>query len=339
VVVATFPMPAGTRFEWHTHEDHQLAWAASGVLTVLTSEATWVLPSTRALWIPAGLPHETGSDGRATMRSLYIRPELSPVSWTEPTPVTASPLLAELIGYLGGTLDPDHRAHAEMLLADLLTPMPMTTIQVRLPTSGPARQLAQALRADPSDRRTLEQWGRQVASSERTLARAFTAETGVPFGRWRTLLRLQAALPMLARGEPVGRVASHVGYDTPSAFVAAFRRETGQTPAAYFRSRQDQPRNEPRNAPRDQPGDLSSRNPVYRAANARVSPDSKAVRLTARAPCPTWPSARSSTGRSGPDEVAYCSAAHILYACTGSTRVSLVNTVNSTAGYAVPGTT
>jgi len=225
----------------------------------MTSDATWVLPPTRALWIPAGLPHETGSDGRATMRSLYIRPGLSPVAWTEPTPVAASPLMTELIGYLGGTLDPGHRAHAERLLADLLTPMPMTTIQVRLPTSGPARQLARDLRADPSDRRTLAEWSRQVAASERTLARAFAAETGVPFGRWRTLLRLQAALPRLAHGEAVGRVASRVGYDNPSAFVAAFRRETGLTPAAYFRSRLDLPaarcawrrtRGYPRTAPR-----------------------------------------------------------------------------------------
>lgn len=236
MVVATFPMPPGTRFDWHTHEDHQLAWAPSGVLTVLTADAAWVLPPTRALWIPAGLPHETGSDGRATMRSLYIRPGLSPVSWAEPTPVAASPLLAELIGYLGGVLETEHRAHAETLLVDLLTPMPMTTIQVRLPASGPARRLAEALRADPSDQRTLEQWGRLVAAGERTLARAFAAETGVPFGRWRTLLRLQVALPMLARGEPVSRVASRVGYDTPSAFVAAFRRETGQTPGSFFRS-------------------------------------------------------------------------------------------------------
>ena len=235
VFVATFPMPAGTRFDWHTHEDHQLAWAASGVLTVLTSAATWVLPPTRALWIPAGLPHETASDGRATMRSLYIRPGLSPVAWAEPTPVGASPLLAELIGYLGGPLAAERRAHAEALLADLLAPMPMTTIQVRLPVSEPARQVAQALHDDPSDRRTLAEWGRQVAASGRTLARAFVAETGVPFGRWRTLLRLQAALPMLARGEPVSRVAGRVGYDTTSAFVAAFRRETGQTPGSFFR--------------------------------------------------------------------------------------------------------
>jgi AraC-like DNA-binding protein len=238
-------MPAGTRFEWHTHEDHQLAWAASGVLSVLTSAATWVLPPTRALWIPAGLPHETASDGHATMRSLYIRPRLSPASWTEPTPVAASPLLAELIGYLGGTLEPDHRAHAEVLLADLLTPVPMTTIAVRLPVSAPARQLAQALHANPADHRTLREWGREVAASDRTLARAFGAETGVPFGRWRTQLRLAAALPLLAAGEPVSRVASRVGYDTPSAFVAAFRRETGQTPAAYFRSRQDLPKPQP----------------------------------------------------------------------------------------------
>jgi AraC-like DNA-binding protein len=237
-------MPAGTRFDWHTHEDHQLAWAASGVLTVLTAEATWVLPPTRALWIPAGLRHETASDGgRATMRSLYIRPGLFPAPWIEPqgaarpTPVKASPLLAELIGYLGQPgLDPGRRAHAETLLADLLTPVPVTTIAVRLPTSPTARRVAEALRAEPADRRTLRDWGREVGASERTLARAFTAEAGLPFGRWRTLLRLQAALSMLAAGDPVSRVAGRVGYDTASAFTAAFRRETGQTPSSFFKS-------------------------------------------------------------------------------------------------------
>ena len=235
VFVATFPMPAGTRFDWHTHEDHQLAWAASGVLTVLTGAATWVLPPTRALWIPAGLPHETASEGRATMRSLYIRPGLSPVRWTQPTPVVASPLLAELIGYLGEPgLPAGHRAHAEVLLADLLTPVPVTTIEVRLPSAPTARRVADGLRADPADRRTLREWGRQVGASERTLARAFAAEAGVPFGRWRTRLRLQAALSMLAAGAPVSRVAGRVGYDTPSAFVAAFRRAVGVPPAAYF---------------------------------------------------------------------------------------------------------
>ena len=100
VDVVTFPMPAGEVFDWHTHTDHQLAWAASGVLIVRTAAAAWVLPPTRALWIPAGLQHETLSEGSTTMRTAYVRPQLCPISWPDCTPVTASPLLAEIVGYL-----------------------------------------------------------------------------------------------------------------------------------------------------------------------------------------------------------------------------------------------
>jgi AraC-like DNA-binding protein len=227
-------MAATTVFDWHTHEDHQLAWAAAGVLTVLAAGVTWVLPPTRALWIPAGLPHETSASGQATMRSVYVPPRLSPVHWDVPTVVAASPLLAEVIGYLGGELTDAKREHAQALLADLLEPVPVSTLDVRFPDDQLAGEVAQSLRDNPADQRTLADWGRVVAASERTVARAFVAGTGLPFGRWRTLLRLQTALPLLAAGEPVGRVAHRVGYETASAFTAAFRRETGVTPAAYF---------------------------------------------------------------------------------------------------------
>jgi len=235
--VVTFPMPAGMVFDWHSHEDHQLAWATSGVLTVRTQATAWVLPPTRALWIPAGARHETLAAGSATMRAVYVRPGSCPISWPDCTPVLASPLVAELIGYLGsGSLDPARRAHAETLLVDLLAPVTMTTIEVRMPADPRARQVAAALREFPADSRTLAQWGRLVGASDRTLARAFVAGTGLGFGRWRALLRLQEALPALAAGQPVGNVARRVGYESASAFVAAFRRETGLTPAAYFRS-------------------------------------------------------------------------------------------------------
>jgi AraC-like DNA-binding protein/quercetin dioxygenase-like cupin family protein len=236
VIVATFPMPAGLVFDWHTHPDHQLAWAASGVLTVRTQAATWVLPPTRALWIPAGVRHETLSAGAATMRSAYVRPGLCPIDWAAPTPVSASPLLAELIGYLEiSDLAAERRSHAEAVLVDLLQPVSMTTIEVRMPADDRAKHVADALYLAPADGRTLAEWGREVGASERTLARAFLTDTGISFGRWRTLLRLHAAVVALADGEPVGNVARHVGYESDSAFVAAFRRETGVTPAAYFR--------------------------------------------------------------------------------------------------------
>jgi AraC-like DNA-binding protein len=235
VFVANFPMRPGDRFEWHTHTDHQLAWAPHGVLTVFTDAATFVLPPSRALFVPAGDRHEVRTTSTATMRPLYIRPRSFPITWTRPTPVVATPLLAELIDHLdSSSITPDARKRAEAVLADLLQPIAVRTIDVPMPAGGPAREVADALVGQPEDDRPLAQWGPVVGASERTLARAFVADTGIPFGRWRTLVRLRAALPLLADGSTITTVSRQIGYRTPSAFVAAFKRETGLTPGTYF---------------------------------------------------------------------------------------------------------
>jgi AraC-like DNA-binding protein len=237
--VCTFPMPAGTVFDWHVHEDHQLAWAASGVLTVRSGTEAWVLPPTRALWIPAGVRHETLSEGAATMRTAYVRPGTCSIAWTACTPVEVSPLVAELFSYLeNGELASPNRTHAELLLVDLLEPVPTVAFEVRMPTDDRALRVAEMLIDDPAVDRTLAEWGADVGASSRTLARAFIADTGLPFARWRTLVRLQRAMEALGSNEPVTEVARLVGYESASAFVAAFRRETGITPARYFQMNQ-----------------------------------------------------------------------------------------------------
>ncbi len=236
VFVVTFPMPAGRVFDWHTHPDHQLAWAANGVLTVRSASNQWILPPTRALWIPAGVRHETLSTSSTTMRTLYVKPEGCPIDWENCTPVAVSSLLAQLISYLeDASLGSTQRRNAEALLADLLQPVVLTVVDVRMPTEDRARDVAERLCESPDDGKSLAQWGELVGASDRTLSRAFIAETGLPFGRWRTLLRVRIALESLASGQSVSNVARHVGYCSPSAFVAAFRRETGVTPSAYFR--------------------------------------------------------------------------------------------------------
>jgi AraC-like DNA-binding protein len=237
IFVGTLGMPPGTRFDTHTHENHQLVWARTGVLIVVAEGGTWVLPPTRALWIPATVPHETSSSGRATMRTLYLRPELCPITWSRLQPVAAGPLLVALIGHLAETdLDPPRRARAEAVLFDVLQPVAQSTIEAPMPVDDRAREVAAALIDNPADPRNLDQWGRHVGASGRTLARAFANGTGIPFARWRTSVRLRAALPHLAAGESVAKVSRLVGYGAPSAFVAAFRRETGVTPGDYFRS-------------------------------------------------------------------------------------------------------
>ena len=148
------------------------------------------------------------------MRSLYVRTEFLSIDWKSPTVVRARPLLIELIEYLGDErIDRAKRERAAALLVDLLEPLDVTTIEVRMPADGRARTVAEALIEHPAENRTLASWGREVGASGRTLERVFLSETGIPFSRWRTLARLNAALPLLASGRAISHVAPEVGYE------------------------------------------------------------------------------------------------------------------------------
>ncbi|MFB7915835.1 helix-turn-helix transcriptional regulator [Streptomyces sp. NPDC056061] len=236
VVVGAFPLPAGKWFRAHEHPRHQLAWATRGVLGVRVDDDTWVLPPTRALWIPAGTVHRTGAPRDAVFHSLYLDPTRCPLDWPMPVAVAVGELLAHLLAHLGrDDLGPDARQRAEAVVLDLLRPLPDTPITVPEPVDDRARAVAALLLADPADSRTLEALARAVGTSRRTLSRLFVRDTGMSFDRWRTQLRLRAALPLLADGRPVAQAAHAVGYATPSAFLAAFRRTVGTTPRQYLR--------------------------------------------------------------------------------------------------------
>jgi AraC-like DNA-binding protein len=236
IQVRAFPMSEQQRFDRHRHEEHQLAWAASGVLVVEVGEGVWVLPTSRALWIPARVEHSVRAYGQSTMESLYFRG--CPASWSRPTVIAVPVLLRELIAHLASVADePRLRANAEAVVFDLLQPVGVSQLTIALPTDPRARRVADELLAAPDDERTIDQWGRLVGASGRTLSRAFTEQTGMTFGRWRTEVRLCAALPLLAEGATLAAVARRVGYANAGAFAAAFRATIGTTPGQYFANR------------------------------------------------------------------------------------------------------
>ena len=68
----------------------------------------------------------------------------------------------------------------------------------------------------------------------RTFTRAFRRETGLSFAVWRQNVRLMEALSLMASGQSVTSVAYDVGYNSPSAFTAMFRRVFGVAPTAYL---------------------------------------------------------------------------------------------------------
>ena len=60
------------------------------------------------------------------------------------------------------------------------------------------------------------------------------------FGRWRQQLRLLHGLQMLASGAKVTSAALEAGYNSPSAFISAFRRNLGLTPMRYLSQETDE---------------------------------------------------------------------------------------------------
>jgi transcriptional regulator GlxA family with amidase domain len=80
-------------------------------------------------------------------------------------------------------------------------------------------RVADALLDDVGDDRTLDDWAHLAGMARRTFMRAFSAQAGMSFGRWRQQARLFAALEMLAQSKSVTEVAIAVGYDSATELV------------------------------------------------------------------------------------------------------------------------
>ncbi|MEZ4441231.1 MAG: helix-turn-helix transcriptional regulator [Polyangiaceae bacterium] len=221
-------------------EDYnQLVYATRGVMTVTTATSQWVVPTHRAVWIPAGTMHSVRMAGRVQLRTLYFKRGLGGRRVPRQcVAVQVSPLLRELIveaARIGLLHDrPSEEQRLARVILDQLERVPVAPLRLPSPRDERALRAARTIAGLPGRRDVLSVAARRAGASRRTLERLFLAETGMPLGRWRQRARLVAALQLLAKGHAVTQVALEVGYRTPSAFCASFKRELGETPARYF---------------------------------------------------------------------------------------------------------
>jgi AraC-like DNA-binding protein/quercetin dioxygenase-like cupin family protein len=235
LAVVHFRLGRGDHWPAEAHAEHQLSWVSSGTLAVEIAGWRWDVPPSQAIWIPAGVAHWVGAAKPSHLASLYLPPDTSAVTWTEPTLVEVTPLLAALIQALGEpALGPHARTAAEDLLLATLTPVERHALPLPMPVDPRARQLAEAFLAHPGDARDIGRWARDVAASPRHLRRLFVEETGLTVSEWRTRARMREAVALLGENVAVGAVAHAVGYRSASSFVTAFRRHFGQTPARFL---------------------------------------------------------------------------------------------------------
>lgn len=227
----------------HRHPWGQFAYAEQGVLEVRSSAGRFVAPPQRAVWIPAGVMHRVVSSAQTRIRSLYVAPEIPGWATDRCRVLVVSPLLRELIRAFSQVPEaydeagPDGRLAA--VLFDQIAAAPEVALMLPLPTDPRLRTLCDRVQAHPDRRITLADWSTRVGVSEKTLSRVFLRETGLSFRVWRQRVRLLGALPALARGERVTDVALACGYDSLSAFIAAFKQQFDATPGAFVLANRD----------------------------------------------------------------------------------------------------
>ncbi|MYM24619.1 helix-turn-helix domain-containing protein [Duganella sp. FT135W] len=222
----------------HHHERAQLLYATEGLMRVQTDAGVWILPPRRALWIPPGVVHHWSSLSKVTMRTIYVEANAAKAYGDNCRVIEVSPLLRELIlALLDEPIEyplPGRGEHLAMLILSELAAAETVPIAIPWPRDRRLVAVCTAIMADPGSSRNIEQWADEVGASARTLIRLFPKETGLHYRQWVQQVHLAEAFGRLAQGHSVGAIAAALGYASPSAFSAMFRRILGKTPQHYL---------------------------------------------------------------------------------------------------------
>lgn len=221
----------------HHHDHAQLLYASSGVMSVMADNATFVIPPQRAIWLPSRVDHEVSCRGHVSLRTLYFDEVMTGMAGRPCQVIEISDFLKALIvemSRFGQSYGDDGREmRIARVLIEELKQMPTAPYRAPMPQDPRLLRVCRSIIDDPADQRDLDQLASLAGMGRRTFTRQFQAEVGMGLAVWRQQVRLMAALSMLAAGDPVTTVAFAVGYDSPSAFSAMFRRSFGVPPSDY----------------------------------------------------------------------------------------------------------
>ncbi|MFT4055257.1 MAG: helix-turn-helix transcriptional regulator [Novosphingobium sp.] len=229
--------PPAFELDWHEHRRGQLLYAARGVVVVSTPHGAWVAPPERAVWTPGGCPHAVRMVGAVSTRSVLIEADAAGALGTSNKVIQVSPLLRSLLE-AACEIPPeyDREGRDGKLMALLLAELevaPTVPLAVPFPHTPAIAERCRDFLEKPSPHDSIDRWASELGMGRRAFTRAFRRETGLSFGEWRQQACILVALPRLAEGESVTRIAFDLGYDSAAAFTTMFKRRLGVSPSRY----------------------------------------------------------------------------------------------------------
>ena len=245
-----------TRVVPHDHAWGQLALSTTGVVRLTVENGTYIVPPSRALWIPPGVVHAVTVLESADLMTLYVHqrlgrygPQVSraqEAAWRQCRVLDVSVLLRALVLELNtqpdgsgpaltaGELQREKRLSA-VIFDELRRALPVP-LGVDLPVDKRLLALCEAMLDDPTRHATLDGWAHACGASARTVSRLFRSELGTSFVQWRQQVLLARAVSLASRNMPMACIAAELGYSSASAFSAMVRRSVGAPPSRFLTS-------------------------------------------------------------------------------------------------------
>jgi AraC-like DNA-binding protein/quercetin dioxygenase-like cupin family protein len=222
----------------HTRVLGQFIHAATGVLSLITDDGTWIAPPNRVTWVPAGVAHRHRAHGVTDMRVVYLPAGGEPRLPSGPAVLAVSSLAREALLALTASAPRSEvaKSHLRAVVVDEVASAPEQPLHLPEPRDARLRQVARIVEEGLAEPRSLSELAAAVGVGERTLSRLFRAETGMGYRQWRLQLRVQRALVLLAGGGSVTDVAAACGWATTSQCIEQFTPLVGTTPGAYRRA-------------------------------------------------------------------------------------------------------
>ncbi|ELJ8580713.1 TPA: helix-turn-helix transcriptional regulator [Vibrio cholerae] len=234
----TIDMPKGYVDLRHQHTWHQIIFPIKGLLQTQTDHYQHLVPHTSALFVPAGIQHESIALTHTTFVGIYLNPALGAQYEPKVRTITLTPFLNELLQEIRRQCEGHGTHHQEVsrllaVLHDQVEKDNVQTFQLLLPEDRRLRLIFEALTDSPALDWSLKEWGKKVGASERTLSRLFAKEFHTSFQLWRQQIRLICSLSLLDEGFSIQSIADQVGYQNDSSYIKAFKAYFDVTPQKF----------------------------------------------------------------------------------------------------------
>ncbi|WP_166354436.1 AraC family transcriptional regulator [Phytoactinopolyspora limicola] len=206
----------------HRHERPQVVYVVLGTATLNAGDDHFTITEGTGVWLPATIEHHLSLESGGVVMGPLLPTSAQPPGGQ--ACLVDSPALRRLMTTLL-SVAPRTEVDIRLFRSELertLRDVTATRFTVPMPHHPAAREIAQ--QAVPSSD-SLQRLAARHYISARHAQRLFMEETGLPFGRWRTRARLNAALAVLGNQQDMAAALAASGFTTRQGLRRALARE------------------------------------------------------------------------------------------------------------------